>query len=145
MVDHQDARQDARLDAVFRALSDGTRRRMLRSLSQGERTVGELADPFDMSLAAASKHVKALERAGLVQREIRGRVHLCRLDAEPLSTASGWLKEYEQFWSSSLDRLEALLRREQAGGENPPAARRPSGRANPPSTRTRRPSKGKPQ
>ncbi|MBG9390480.1 ArsR/SmtB family transcription factor [Caenimonas aquaedulcis] len=112
MVERQQARQDTRLNAVFFALSDSTRRRMLRNLSKGECSIGELAEPFDMSLAAASKHIKALERAGLVQREIRGRVHLCRLDAKPLSTANDWLQHYEQFWSESLDKLEELLRRE---------------------------------
>jgi DNA-binding transcriptional ArsR family regulator len=108
--------QESRLNAVFHALGDGTRRRMLRRLAQGERTVGELAEPFQMSLAAASKHVKALEAAGLIRREIRGRVHLCRLEAGPLSTASEWLNFYERFWNNRLDRLEELLRR-----DTPPA------------------------
>ena len=71
----------AQLDAVFHALSDATRRAMLHTLSTGERSIGELAAPFSMSLAGASKHVKVLECAGLVRREIRGRTHLCRLDA----------------------------------------------------------------
>lgn len=107
--------QEARLDAVFHALGDPTRRRMLQNLAAGERTVGELAEPFQMSLAAASKHVKALEGAGLIRREVRGRVHLCRLDAAPLSQAHGWLAAYERFWSARLDRLEALLRQEADG------------------------------
>ncbi len=102
--------QEHGLDAVFHALGDATRRRMLRSLAQGERTVGQLAEPFQMSLAAASKHVKALEGAGLIRREIRGRTHVCTLHAEPLSAASDWLRFYEQFWSARLDRLEALLK-----------------------------------
>ena len=85
---------------------------MLRSLAQGERTVGQLAEPFHMSLAAASKHVKALEGAGLIRREIRGRTHICRLEAKPLSAASDWLRFYEQFWSARLDRLEELLRQD---------------------------------
>lgn len=104
--------QNPRLDTVFRALGDATRRHMLRDLSAGERTVSQLAEPFHMSLAAASKHVKALEGAGLIRREIRGRTHICRLDAEPLSAASEWLRFYEQFWSARLDRLEALLRQD---------------------------------
>ena len=104
--------QERGLDAVFHALGDATRRRMLRSLAQGERTVGQLAEPFQMSLAAASKHVKALEGAGLIRREIRGRTHVCTLHAEPLSAASDWLRFYEQFWSARLDRLEALLKQE---------------------------------
>ena len=123
MVERQQARQDARLNSVFFALSDSTRRQMLRSLSHGECSIGELAEPFEMSFAAASKHVKALERAGLVQREIRGRVHVCKLDAEPLSAASDWLQQYEQFWSTRLDKLEALLRR-----ESPPAPKTSSPR-----------------
>ncbi|MGR4865153.1 ArsR/SmtB family transcription factor [Caulobacter sp. LARHSG274] len=101
-----------RLDAVFHALGDATRRGMLRSLATGERSVGELAAPFEMSLAAASKHVKALERAGLVRRRVIGRTHLCRLEAKPLEDAHEWIGFYERFWSRRLDILEGLLRRE---------------------------------
>jgi len=104
--------QPARLDAVFHALGDATRRGMLRSLADGQRTVGELAAPFDMSLAAASKHIKALERAGLVRRTIKGRTHLCRLEARPLEDAHDWIGFYERFWSGRLDILEGLLRRD---------------------------------
>jgi DNA-binding transcriptional ArsR family regulator len=104
--------QDTGLDAVFHALGDETRRRMLRSLAQGERTVGQLAEPFQMSLAAASKHVKALEVAGLIRREVRGRQHICRLDAGPLAMANDWLRFYEQFWGARLDRLDDLLRQD---------------------------------
>ena len=106
MVEHQ----SPQLDAVFHALGDATRRRMLRELSDGERTVTQLAEPFDMSLAAASKHIKALEGAGLIRREVRGRTHICRLDARPLSDANDWLRFYERFWNSRLDELERLLR-----------------------------------
>lgn len=102
--------QAARLDAVFHALGDPTRRKMLRTLAGGQRTVGELAAPFDMSLAAASKHIKALERAGLIRRSVQGRTHLCRLDARPLADAQAWISFYERFWSSRLDVLEGLLR-----------------------------------
>ena len=102
----------SRLDAVFHALGDATRRRMLRNLADGERSVGELAAPFAMSLAAASKHVKALERAGLVRRRIMGRTHLCRLEAQPLAGAHEWIGFYERFWNGRLDILEGLLRRE---------------------------------
>jgi len=98
------------LDNTFHALSDPTRRAMLRSLSSHERSVGELAAPFQMSLAAASKHIKVLERAGLVRREVKGRTHVCRLDAKPLSEVRDWLHYYERFWGESLDALEALLR-----------------------------------
>ena len=102
------------LDAVFHALGDATRRRMLRALAEGERTVSQLAEPFDMSLAAASKHIKALESAGLIQREGRGRTHICRLAAAPLAGAHDWLSFYERFWTDRLDALERLLREEDA-------------------------------
>lgn len=105
--------QTPHLDAVFHALGDATRRTMLHALSEGDRTVTQLAGPFDMSLAAASKHIKALEGAGLISREVRGRMHICRLDAGPLSDASKWLQFYERFWTTRLDELERLLR----GGE----------------------------
>jgi DNA-binding transcriptional ArsR family regulator len=100
----------ARLDNVFHALTDATRRQMLRSLAARERTVSELAEPFDMSLAAASKHVKVLERAGLVRRTVQGRTHYCRLDPKPLASAQEWLSFYERFWNERVDALEALLR-----------------------------------
>jgi DNA-binding transcriptional ArsR family regulator len=103
-----DKRTD-RLNAVFRALGDSTRRAMLRRLAAGERTVGELADPFHMSLAAASKHIQVLERAGLVRRRIEGRLHHCRLDAARLSEAEEWLSYYRRFWTERLDALEELL------------------------------------
>ena len=100
------------LSHIFHALSDSTRRRMLRELALGERTVGELAQPFAMSLAAASKHIKVLESAGLIRREVRGRAHLCRLDPGPLETAHEWLSFYERFWTARLDILDRLLREE---------------------------------
>jgi len=102
------------LDTIFHALGDPTRRHMLRTLADGDRTVGELAQPFAMSLAAASKHVKALEQAGLIRREVRGRTHLCRLNAAPLAAAHGWLAHYQRFWTARLDALEALLRADDA-------------------------------
>jgi DNA-binding transcriptional ArsR family regulator len=97
------------LDAIFHALADPTRRAMLHRLGSGERTVSELANPFRMSLAAASKHVKTLERAGLVRRTIQGRTHVCRLNPEPLAEAHAWFRYYERFWSGRLDALEALF------------------------------------
>jgi len=87
---------------------------MLRELASGERTVSQLAEPFAMSLAAASKHIKALENAGLIQREVRGRTHLCRLAPGPLASAHQWLSFYERFWADRLDVLERLLRTEDA-------------------------------
>jgi DNA-binding transcriptional ArsR family regulator len=99
-----------RLNNVFHALADPTRRQMLRSLAARERTISELAEPFSMSLAAASKHVKTLEAAGLVRRTVQGRTHFCRLDPKPLAGAHEWLRFYERFWGERLDALEALLR-----------------------------------
>jgi len=98
-----------RLSMVFRALGDPTRREMLRRLSTGERSVGELAQPFLMSLAAASKHVKVLERAGLVRRTVRGRTHHCRLDAARLADAQKWIDFYQRFWNERFDALDTLL------------------------------------
>jgi len=102
------------LDSVFHALGDPTRRRMLRELASGERTVSQLAEPFAMSLAAASKHIKALENAGLIHREVRGRTHVCRLAPGPLASAHQWLSFYEDFWTNRLDVLDRLLRNEDA-------------------------------
>lgn len=98
------------LDSVFHALGDPTRRRMLRQLADGELTVSQLAEPFSISLAAASKHIKVLEHSGLIRREVRGRTHLCRLDAAPMAGAHEWLSFYERFWTDRLDRLAQLLR-----------------------------------
>jgi DNA-binding transcriptional ArsR family regulator len=108
------------LDTVFHALGDATRRRMLADLSAGERSVGQLAEPFAMSLAAASKHIKVLESAGLIRREIRGRTHLCRLEPAPLASAAAWLRFYERFWTNSLDRLEQLLQAEATPAKEQP-------------------------
>ena len=99
------------LDAVFHAMADPTRRAMVRTLAAGEQTVGELAAPHPISLAAASKHVKVLERAGLVRRTVLGRRHVCRLEAQPLAAASGHLRFYEQFWTERLDALDAFVTR----------------------------------
>ena len=108
------------LDSVFHALGDPTRRRMLRQLAGGERTVSQLAEPFSISLAAASKHIKALENAGLIRREVRGRTHLCRLDPGPLAGAHEWLGFYERFWTDRLDELERLLREDDRRDPPPP-------------------------
>ena len=102
--------QSQNLDLVFHALGDATRRAMLHRLAKREHTVGELAEPYAMSLASASKHIKALERAGLVTRRVRGRIHYCRLNPRPLEKADGWLRTYEQLWDLRLARLEELLR-----------------------------------
>lgn len=102
----------ANLDGVFHALADPTRRAMLRTLTSGQRNIGELAAPFSMSFAAASKHVRVLERAGLVHRRIEGRSHICRIEPGPLRAADAWLRFYEGFWTEKLDDLEALLNAE---------------------------------
>lgn len=87
---------------------------MLRRLAAGERKIGELAAPHAMSFAAASKHVRVLERAGLVRRRIVGRAHVCRIEAKPLATAEKWLHFYERFWSDKLDALDALFKAQDA-------------------------------
>lgn len=102
--------EQIQLDAVFSALADPTRRAMLRALAQGERSVGELAAPFRMTFAGASKHVKALEKAGLVTRSVHGRTHICRLNAHPMHGALEWLRYYEAFWNARLDDLERELK-----------------------------------
>ena len=106
------------LNAVFHALGDATRRQMLRDLAVGEKTVSQLAEPFAISLAAASKHIKALESAGLIRREVKGRTHFCRLEPGPLASAREWLNYYEHFWTGRLDALDRLLR--QADETHPP-------------------------
>jgi len=110
----------SQLDTVFHALGDATRRRMLSELAQGEKTVSQLAEPFEISLAAASKHIKVLENAGMIRREVRGRTHLCRLDPGPLARAHEWLGFYERFWTSRLDVLDRLLREEEARNSQSP-------------------------
>ena len=97
------------LDAVFSALADPTRRAMLRSLAKGERSVGELAAPFDMSFAGAAKHVKALETSGLIHRRVDGRTHICSLNPRPMHSAMEWLRYYENFWNTRLDKLAEEL------------------------------------
>jgi DNA-binding transcriptional ArsR family regulator len=97
------------LDLTFGALADPSRREMLRLLRRGEMRVTEIAAPFALSLNAVSKHVRALERAGLVRRRVRGREHFIGLAAEPLEAAAGFLDEYREFWEGRLDALEEML------------------------------------
>jgi DNA-binding transcriptional ArsR family regulator len=106
----------ASLDQVFHALSDPTRRQMIASLAGRPRSVTELAEPFreTMSLAAASKHLKVLEKADLVRRSIKGRVHSCSLNAAALQAAERWMEPYGRFWHERLDALEDLIA---AGGD----------------------------
>jgi DNA-binding transcriptional ArsR family regulator len=103
-----------RLDATFRALADPTRRGMLASLALGEKSIGELASPFSMTLAGASKHVKVLEDAGLVARRKNGRTHFVSIEAGPLEEANRWLRQWEKFWNVRLDRLQALVERDKS-------------------------------
>src|ERR1700722_19709318 len=105
----------AALDSLFQALSDRTRRAMLRTLATGEHNIGELAAPHRMSFAAASKHVKVLEKAGLVRRRVEGRAHVCRIEAAPLATADEWLRFSGRFGSERLGLLDDLLRAEDQG------------------------------
>jgi DNA-binding transcriptional ArsR family regulator len=100
---------NARLDHVFHALADATRRDMLRRLAAREHSVSELAEPFDMSLAAASKHIRTLEEAGLLRRTVEGRTHRCRIEPGPLQGIGRWLRHYERFWNQRLDALERAL------------------------------------
>ena len=113
--------QSDRLSDVFGALADPTRRAILARLALGETSVGELAEPFEMSLPAVSKHLGVLETAGLVQREKQGRVRRCQLDGRPLEAAAGWIEDYRRFWEARLDSLARYLEETKAqqpkGGE----------------------------
>jgi DNA-binding transcriptional ArsR family regulator len=103
------------LDATFGALADPTRRAIVERLSRGEASVGELAEPFDMSLPAISKHLTVLERAGLVARMKDGRVRHCRLIDEPMRDALEWIGAYGSFWEDKLDSLGDFLAKRQRG------------------------------
>ena len=99
-----------RLSITLAALADPTRRAILARLSRGEATVTELAQPFDMSLPAVSRHLKVLERAGLISRGREAQWRPCRLEAEPLKEVEAWVEQYRRFWEESFDRLEEYLR-----------------------------------
>ncbi len=101
------------LNEIFGALADPTRRAILARLALGETSVGELAEPFEMSLPAVSKHLNVLEAAGLVQREKQGRLRRCQLDGRPLEAAAGWIEEYRHFWEAQLDSLARYLEQTQ--------------------------------
>ncbi|WP_448604667.1 ArsR/SmtB family transcription factor [Thermoleptolyngbya sp.] len=102
------------LSATFSALADPTRRAILAQLAQGDASVTELARPFEMSLPAISKHLKVLERAGLIVRSREGQWRRCRLEAEPLRHAESWIGQYRQFWEHKLERLDEYLQELQA-------------------------------
>jgi DNA-binding transcriptional ArsR family regulator len=105
--------QDA-MSSTFSALADPTRRAILARLALGETSVTELAEPFEMSMPAVSKHLRVLERAGLIARSREAQWRPCRLKAEPLKQAWGWIGDYKQFWEESFDRLDAYLQKLQA-------------------------------
>lgn len=116
-----------RLDLVFRALGDRTRRALLARLAIRPAMVTELARPFAMSLPAVSRHIRVLERARLVARSIDGRVHRCALDVAPLETAEAWLSRHRRFWTESLEALARYV--EPPARPSPPPARRRRGRS----------------
>ena len=103
------------LSTTYAALADPTRRAILTRLAAGEATVGELAEPFAMSLPAVSKHLKVLERAGLIARRRKAQWRPCRIEARPLKEAAQWLEHYRQLWDESFDRLDAYLGELQSG------------------------------
>jgi DNA-binding transcriptional ArsR family regulator len=109
----------ALLDATFGALADPTRRAILARLAKGETSVTALAQPFAMSLPAVSKHLRVLESAGLVRREIDGRVHRCRLAPEPMQSAAAWIEQYRGFWERQFDSLASFL--ENSSQKEPPS------------------------
>lgn len=110
------------LDATFAALADPTRRAILARLSRGDATVMELAEPFAMSQPAISKHLKVLERAGLITRGRDAQRRPCRIQAQPLAEANGWLEEYRRLWEGNFRRLDALLEEMKATKHDPHAA-----------------------
>ena len=103
-----------RLSSTFAALADPTRRAILARLASGEKSVNDLAEPFEMSLPAVSKHLKVLESAGLISRGRDAQWRPCRLEAAPLKDISNWVERYRKFWEESFDRLDAYLREIQA-------------------------------
>ncbi|MGK2964349.1 MAG: ArsR/SmtB family transcription factor [Tepidiformaceae bacterium] len=120
LIGYQPALAPQRLDATFAALADPTRRAILARLASGEASVGELAEPFAMTQPAISKHLKVLERAGLISRGRDAQRRPARLEAAPLAEATAWLAEYRRFWEANYGRLDALLAELQApAGETP--------------------------
>jgi DNA-binding transcriptional ArsR family regulator len=110
-----------RLSLIFAALADPTRRAILARLGDGEATVTELAEPFDISLPAVSRHLKVLERAGLISRSRNAQWRSSRLEAEPLREATEWMERYRAFWDASLDRLDVHLQQMKQRGDHTPA------------------------
>lgn len=115
--DNSQEKRELQLDRVFAALADGTRRRLVHTLAEGEKTVGELAEPFAMSLVAVSKHLKVLEAAGLVRRRVDGRKHYCTLAPEMLTGALDWIAIYRNYWDQRMDALAGLIENADGGDE----------------------------
>ena len=111
------------LSTMFSALADPTRRAILARLALGETSVNELAEPFEMSLPAVSKHLKVLEHAGLISRSREAQWRPCKLEAAPLREAFGWIEHYKKFWEQSFDRLDEYLKKLQSKNEGPHKAR----------------------
>lgn len=111
------------LNQTFSALADPTRRAILLSLSSGEKTVGDLAEPFEISLPAVSKHIKVLEEAGLLKRRHEGRIHHLSLSPDPMRGAAEWLDLYKSFWTSKLDQLETLFDEDLTYADGVPSVR----------------------
>jgi DNA-binding transcriptional ArsR family regulator len=114
MVNHMVKCSPKRLDRTFGALADPTRRLILENLALGDRCVTDLAKPHRMSLPAVSKHLRVLERAGLIRRRRHGRVHQLKLEAQPMKDAQQWIEAYRHFWEKNLDRLDDYLKKLQA-------------------------------
>ena len=114
---------EALLTATFSALADPTRREILRRLSEGECSVGQLAKPLKISWPAVTKHLKVLEAAGLLKRRREGRKHVVRIDTTPMRGAGDWINFYRNFWEGSLDRLAEYLENENPGPKSPPPTR----------------------
>ncbi len=113
----QEALDEQALDETFAALANSTRRRILARLADGAASVNELAEPFDLTLPAVSKHIKVLERAGLIVRSRRAQYRPCSLDAAPLARVSTWAEEYRPIWEARLDRMDDHLRHVRQRGE----------------------------
>jgi DNA-binding transcriptional ArsR family regulator len=132
------------LDATFAALGDPTRRAILARLTLGQWTVGELAEPFDMSLPAVSKHLRVLEEAGLLTRQRDGRIHRISLDPRPIEQAAGWITEMRRFWESQFDALATYLERtKEEVWPPPPRHKRRRSRSAAPSQRHGKKSSGR--
>ncbi len=112
----------SKLDTIFAALSDPTRRAILSRLARGDSSVGELARPFDVSLPAVSRHLRVLQGAGLLTQDRQGRVRRCRLRAAPMRAAAAWIQRYHRFWAGQLDALAQFV--EQTESESTPQERR---------------------